>query len=100
VAFSVVFDGQPRVVNNVGVIVLEMYAHTTEAQFARLFEGAGAQAMGSNALCVTGIGRLLGNGQSFRQRLDVVCTALCVDDDALGAEVTARPTALIAPDGR
>ena len=91
VGFSVVFDGQPRVVNNVGVIVLEMYAQTTEAQFARLFEGAGAQAMGSNALCVTGIGRLLGNGQSFRQRLDVVCTALCVDDDALGAEVTAPP---------
>ena len=55
-AFSVVFEGHPTVVNNVGVIVLEFDASVTVRELTKRFEANMRQALSSNALAVTGLG--------------------------------------------
>ena len=95
VAFSVVFDGQPKVVNNVGGIVVTVERTDSAHAFARKFEAKTAHALATNALSVTGIGKIFGSPQGMRQRVDVVCTAMVVDTDALDAQLAVHPTALV-----
>jgi len=92
VAFSVVFSGQPKVVNNVGLVVVRFDHLSTPATLASAIDSAKAYALATNALTVTGVGRFFGNGMSVRQRLDVICSSMVVESGSLDAELTVHPT--------
>ena len=91
-AFSVVFDGRPTLVNNVGMLVVPFEETTTGAELVSRFTAAQPLALASNAMSVTGATKLTcQDGVTFRQRLDVVCTSMVVDEDALESKIGVQP---------
>lgn len=81
--FTVVFESKKRVTpNNVGMVVIRHDRGTRPIDVQKQFKKRRGQALISNSLMLSGIGRLFVNDAGkFRQKLNLICSSIMVKSD-------------------